>query len=209
MQQNTTLSATTNNEKGFVLVGALLILTLLVLIGVSATTSSMLELQVSGAERIHSETFFQADSGIQVAVRLIEENLAVTSGFTSFSSNDILQDPDSVANSTIVIDTKTLSSNGDDRMPTDTNRDIGYYPNGFDPATATTDLRTNITVSGLRDSIDGFSMGMGMGYEGMGRRESGKIVYTIHSQHSGRAQSETNIQAKWRHMIGLELEGRL
>ncbi|WP_310600885.1 PilX N-terminal domain-containing pilus assembly protein [Desulfobulbus sp.] len=209
MQQNTTLSATTNNEKGFVLVGALLILTLLVLIGVSATTSSMLELQVSGAERIHSETFFQADSGIQVAVRLIEENLAVTSGFTSFSSSDILKDPDAVANNTIVIATKTLSSNGDDRMPTNTDRDIGYYPNGFDPVTATTDLRTNITVSGFTDSVEGFSMGMGMGYEGTGRRESGKIVYTIHSQHIGKSQSETNIEARWRHMIGLELEGRL
>ncbi|WP_028317453.1 pilus assembly PilX N-terminal domain-containing protein [Desulfobulbus elongatus] len=205
-----------NNENGFVLVGALLIMTLLVLIGISATTSSVLELQISGADRIHAETFYQADSGTQIAVRLIEESLGATEGFTNLTSDggfDVLKDPDpDIANSTIVIGTKDLWRNeGVPDEPTDADRDIAYFPEGFNPAAADASLRTNVTLAGLTTTVEGEGLQMVAGYEGKGKGTAGgggKITYTIHSRHFGRSNSETNIQVAWLHVIGLELEGR-
>lgn len=58
-------------QQGFVLVGALLIMLLLVLIGISATTSTNLELQIAGADRARNEVFYAADSGVNPVPRLI------------------------------------------------------------------------------------------------------------------------------------------
>ncbi|MFH7320900.1 PilX N-terminal domain-containing pilus assembly protein [Desulfurivibrio sp. D14AmB] len=65
-----------NTEEGFVLVGALLIMLILVLIGISATTSTNLEMQIAGTERAHAEAFTQADAGLEMATLLLEENIA-------------------------------------------------------------------------------------------------------------------------------------
>lgn len=213
MQQNNTPAQTMNNENGFVLVGALLIMTLLVLVGISATTSSVLELFISGSDRTHKETFFQADAGTQVAVRLIEESLGATDGFTSLTqvgSEDVLDDPDT-PNTTLVIKTKKLWKNETEQTPSDSVRDVAYFPSGFNPLTATTTLRTNITAWGVTTTSEGEGLQMVAGYEGKGKGTAGgggKIVYTIRSQHIGKSQSETIVQVDWRHVIGLELEGR-
>lgn len=59
------------NESGFVLIGALVILVLLVLVGISATTSTVLELQIAGIDRERKETFYAADANLPMAPRLI------------------------------------------------------------------------------------------------------------------------------------------
>jgi len=51
------------DERGFVLVGALLILLLLVLIGVAATTSTILELQMAASHRARALAFYGAEAG--------------------------------------------------------------------------------------------------------------------------------------------------
>lgn len=53
----------TADERGFVLVGALLILLLLVLIGVAATTSTTLELQMAASHRARALAFYGAEAG--------------------------------------------------------------------------------------------------------------------------------------------------
>lgn len=50
-------------ERGYVLVGALLILLLLVVIGIAATTSTTLELQIAGSQRVRGLSFYAAESG--------------------------------------------------------------------------------------------------------------------------------------------------
>lgn len=202
------------NENGFVLVTALLIMLLLLLIGISATTSSVLELQISGADRVHAETFYQADGGTQLTVRLVEENLGATNGFTKLNTvggEDVLIDPEHSNNDTVVIEEKKIWKNETNRDPSDTQRDIAYFPDGFSAATALSAQRTNITVAGVTTTSEGEGLQMVAGYEGKGKGTAGgggKIVYTIQAQHIGEANSESVIQVKWRHMIGLELEGR-
>lgn len=52
-----------NNEGGFVLVGAIVILLLLVIIGIAATATSTLDLQIASADKVHTMSFYAAESG--------------------------------------------------------------------------------------------------------------------------------------------------
>ena len=60
-------------EEGSVLVVALLILVLLTLIGISATRTGEIELQISGNEKYHKIAFYAAESGWEVAVSWLDD----------------------------------------------------------------------------------------------------------------------------------------
>lgn len=206
-----------NNERGFVLVGALLILLLLVVIGISATTNTSLELQIAGNDRTHKETFYQADGGTQLAARLVEESLGTPGGFSALSTNtstkDVLVDPTDPNNTILIVD-KTLSENESGRDETnlsDSSRDVAYFPDGYDAATPNAIPHTNIIVDGTTSVVAGAGLQMLAGYEGKGKGTAGgggQIIYTIFSQHMGRSNSESVVAVEWQHFIGLELEGR-
>ena len=53
-----------NNEKGVVLISAVMFLLLLTVIGIFATTTSNIELQISGHNKLSKMVFYAADSGI-------------------------------------------------------------------------------------------------------------------------------------------------
>jgi type IV pilus assembly protein PilX len=53
------------NERGSVLVIALIMLVLLTILGISATTTSDIEVQIAGNERNYKRTFYTANSGIE------------------------------------------------------------------------------------------------------------------------------------------------
>ena len=52
-----------NNEKGSVLLTAVIFLMLLTVIGIFATTTSTIEIQISGNDKINKMVFYAADSG--------------------------------------------------------------------------------------------------------------------------------------------------
>lgn len=54
---------TLQDEKGFALVTTVVILLLLVIIGVAATTTSITELQIAGADKVHTMSFYAAEAG--------------------------------------------------------------------------------------------------------------------------------------------------
>ena len=201
-----------NNEGGFVLVGALLILLLLVLIGVSASTSTTLELQIAASDRTRKETFYQADAGTQLAIRLVEESLGTPGGFTAVNADGVLVDPFNPPNNTMLIVDPALSENeGVAAQPSDAARDAAYFPEGYDPAAPNAGPHTNITAAGVTQVTEGAGLQMVAGYEGKGKGTAGgggNTLYTIFSQHVGRSESESVVRVDWRHVIGLELEGR-
>jgi Tfp pilus assembly protein PilX len=207
------------NENGFVLIGALVILLVLVMIGISATSSSILEMQIAGADRIHTETFYQADSGVYLAARLLEENIAVREfgGFSKLDGNNLLQDPNALTdatsplpNNTIVIDNINLWQNlgvGGSGEPPEPNptpatlvSDIRYFLNGFNALAAANQQQTVITIAGGNATL----------LPGSDASES-QTIYTIRSLHIGRAQSEAQIEVRWRHINNdkLNLPARL
>lgn len=211
-------------EQGFVLVGALLIMLLVVIIGISATSSTILELQIAGAERVHQATFHSADGGTQLAARLIEENLGCPLGFTKFQTvgvspyqlTTILKDTDNAAYKSVWICNATMWSNtGTPATPSDngagcTTRDATYFPGGYS-ADAPNLPHTNIKVGGNTIAAPGSGLQMVAGYEGKGKGTAGgggQILYTIYSQHRGLLESESVVQIGWRHIIGLELTSR-
>lgn len=67
-------------EEGSVLLIALLILALLTLIGISATTTSEIELQISGNQKIHKMVFYAAEAGIEVGRAVLNDLKAADSG---------------------------------------------------------------------------------------------------------------------------------
>lgn len=213
------------NEDGFILITTLMMLVLLMVVGISATTTTTLELEISGNDRVRKETFYQADGGTQLAARLIEESLGTPGGFTALDTDNVLVDPVNPNNTILIVDT-TLSENNNGYDPvTNTSgrretsvfddtavgggRDLAYFPGGFDATNATP--HTNIIADGVTSTTAGSGLQMVSGYEGTGKGTAGggsQILYTIYSQHMGRAQSESIVAAEWKHVVGLEINGR-
>jgi len=71
------------NEEGFVLVTGLIILLVLTMLGISATTNTSIELQIAANDRIHKETFYQAEAGAILGSEVLEQNFNCDIGFTS------------------------------------------------------------------------------------------------------------------------------
>lgn len=207
-----------NNEGGYVLLGVLLILVLVTIIGMAANTNTSLEIQIAGNDRIHKETFYQADGGTQIGMRLVEESLGTPGGFTALDVNNILKDAVDPNNTILIVD-KTLSENTNiarnQNSMSDAARDVVYFPDGYNSALTLSannlSPHTNIIVDGVTSIVAGAGLQMLAGYEGKGKGTAGgggQILYSIYSQHMGRAQSESVVKVEWRHVIGLELEGR-
>jgi hypothetical protein len=65
------------NEKGSVLVVALIMLVLLTILGITATTTSNVELQIAGNERNYKRAFFIANAAIEHARADLADKLAI------------------------------------------------------------------------------------------------------------------------------------
>ena len=65
-----------NNEQGFVLIASLMMLMVLMIIGIAATNTTNIELQISGNDKLNKQTFYQAEAAVNEAVQIIMENPA-------------------------------------------------------------------------------------------------------------------------------------
>jgi len=61
------------NQKGVVLVVALIMLLILTFIGISSISSSIFEAKISGNERFGSAAFYAADGGVEVGISRIPD----------------------------------------------------------------------------------------------------------------------------------------
>jgi len=223
MEHGKKRSGILDNESGYVLIGVLFILLLMIVIGLAGTTDTGLELQIASNDRIRRETFYQADGTTQIAVRLVEESVGSAGAFTALDSDKILKDPDTpTSNNTVLIVDDILWDNEAARDFTDVKddttvgggRDFAYFPDGYDTTLADpdTDPHSNVIVDGVTTTVAGAGLQQLAGYEGKGKGTAGgggKILYTIYSQYKGKNESESIVAVQWRHVIGLELEGRL
>ena len=173
-------------EDGSVLVVALLILVVLTLIGISATTTSEIELQIAGNEKASKVAFYNADSGTYATPKLIRSCVA-----------DNLQPV--VAGITYL-----------DTVPAD-----AFYRQvwGYDAYDNTADIRytlggNNVQVDVKRDRLEHIAGGMlefGSGADGIGGGTSGgvAIIYAIDSTGQGPRSSEAVIIAEYRLVPGV------
>jgi len=61
-----------NNEGGFVLVVAMVMMVLLTALGIFATNNSVMEIQIAGNERVYKRNFYKAESATFEAAQLLE-----------------------------------------------------------------------------------------------------------------------------------------
>ena len=62
-----------NNEDGTVLILALIMLVLLTLIGISATTTSMIEIKIAGNERVYKRNLYSAEAAVMQCAQNMEQ----------------------------------------------------------------------------------------------------------------------------------------
>ncbi|MFH2050096.1 MAG: PilX N-terminal domain-containing pilus assembly protein, partial [bacterium] len=63
------------NEDGFVLIAAIMTLLILVILGISSTTTTNVELQIAGNDMVNKQTFYASDAGTEVGARMVEATL--------------------------------------------------------------------------------------------------------------------------------------
>ncbi|MFV0438915.1 MAG: PilX N-terminal domain-containing pilus assembly protein [Desulfopila sp.] len=200
---------TPKDENGFVLVLALLMLVLLGLLGIYATTTSVFELRVAGNDKVVKQTFYKADGGLQVGIEMVEQNLGCDNGFSPSGFSGGKRAIDGID----IYDTKfayaeeiedihgASSTTVEDDIPSDTIRALSIPD---DPANRVDSLpHTNIAVYGTTKPLYGFDQQANAGYGGsnvLGHY----IDMHIHSQQIETNNSTARIILKWKHIIGQE-----
>jgi len=193
-----------NNEKGFVMVVALMILVILSLIGIAGLDTSMFEEQIAGNDWSAKRTFYKSDGGTELGSELLEYNFScgpLTSGKIT---------------SKMKIDTANIFHNQSEPtayFPSDTARDVCWpSANAVSPALAdcalsSTAEHTNLSIFGKITYNKGAAIQMAAGYEGKGKGAAGggaAYIHEIHSQNLGTRGNEAVVRVKWRHVIGQE-----
>lgn len=180
------IKKTIKNERGFVLITSLLMLTILMIIGISATNTTTIELQISGNDKAAKQTFYQAEAGTQVGIELVEDNIW-EAGY----------DTDDFSIGAVLVKHKDFYLN---ENPTPATPPTNTEWNNPDAQLQQTDL----LFKGTTRITPGSAIQMIAGYEGKGKAAaSGGAVrtYDIWSRHSGNANSEATIVIEWNHRL--------
>lgn len=182
-----------NTENGSITVLALIMLALLTLLGISATMTSSIEVQIAGNDDRYKKALYEADGGTEVGFEMLEQNIACPMGFSGFNEVDgykiITTEPD------VWVYTKDFWLNSEP-----TSRDISIYSPDTLP-------HTNLSIYGVTQLSTGSAIQMSAGYEGKGKGAGAGgayIVYRVYSQHMGIGNSQAEIMSQWRHLIGQE-----
>ena len=135
----------TNNEDGFVLVVALMVMAILSLVGIAGLNTSMFEVQIAGNDWNAKRTFYKADGGISFGAELLEQNFNCSLGFTGTGviqnimdvNNKTFSDNTQLTADTIKAKLNDPTANYDAAYPTATigvlpTQDVGYlYFGGY------------------------------------------------------------------------------
>ena len=189
-----------SNKRGSALIVALLMLVVLTLIGISATTSTNFELQIAGNDKLFKRAFYAADGATEMGGELIEQNIAERDWDLGDDSSAISPDhPLSRGNVRIESPNPYMNRQPMDGIPSDTNRDAVY------PKSATnSDPHTNIKAVGNTTLSTGSAIQLIAGYEGKGKGAAGGgawITYDVRAQRRDVRDTEVKIRLGWRHVL--------
>ncbi|MFP7755270.1 PilX N-terminal domain-containing pilus assembly protein [Thermodesulfobacteriota bacterium B35] len=214
-----------NNNGGFVLVTAMLIMLVLTLLGFFAINTSVLEMQIARNDKISKKAFYAAEGGLEVGIEVTEQNLSCPGGFTTnvvqpdgtsstlISGVEVL-DPvftrQNTAPSAILTNypADTYLAAGGNSAARNPFRDVTFPPrnSSVNPPLSPA-IHTNLSIFGVSEFIQGGAIQVAAGYEGKGKGASGGgaiLVYDIHSQHRGEKGGEAILRLQWKHLVGYE-----
>lgn len=176
------ITKTIKNEQGFVLIVSLLMLVVLMIIGIAATNTTTLELQISGNDKVSKQTFYQADGGTQVGAELVEDSID-RSGYAN----------DGFAVGPVTVQHRDFYLNDATTVPA---------PDWNNPDA--TMQQTSLIFRGATEITPGSAIQMVAGYEGKGKASAsgGAVrIYDIWSRHSGDANSDATVVIEWNHRL--------
>lgn len=176
-------------EHGSVLVVALLILVLLTLIGISATTNTDIETLIAGNEKFHKIAFYNADSGIFPAAKLVSATVD-TQSEPNTTITYVQADGNEGADGTFLDEVMGY-------VESDPEDDIKFTPSDYE-------VRVDIHRTGARNLVGG-GIEFAAGAEGIGSGSGGgvAIFYHIDSKGDGPANSLSNVVADYRKVVGV------
>ncbi len=209
------------DESGFVLIISMFVLVILSLIGIAATTTTTLELQIAGNDKVIRDAFHKADGGIENAIEMVEQNLLCPLGFSAAPAGFDNDDPSSASSFAIggvdIFDNTFALDEQQRDLPDaradQTTLELTDIPSDelrtlrlpINPANRVdTAPHTNIATYGVTKYLAGSAIQMAAGYEGKGKGAAtggGSIVYEVHSQHIGDSNSESILALQWVHII--------
>jgi len=169
-----------NNENGSVLVIALVILVLVTIMGISASTNTSIEMQIAGNEKFHKMAFYAADGGSEVGSELLEQNIE-SRGWT-----DGTEMGEVIINNGDFWTNRQIPVSSDIRIP-----DVGG---------SQVDLR----LAGDSGLSTGGAIQLIGGYEGKGKGAGGSgayVVYDVWSRSSGIANVVSGVTVQWKHIL--------
>ena len=172
------------DEEGSVILVALLVLMILTLIGISATNTSQVEIQIAGNQKFHDIAFYHADSGIYSTPKLISACLdngaePIVAGITYLGSSG----------------TFYREVMGYDAH--DSDRDIRLPLGGFN---------VDVDVNRMgQETLPGAGAEFASGAEGVGAGSAGGValLYGMDSLGQGPSSSLSNVDAVYRKVVGV------
>ena len=198
-----------NNQRGSALVIALLMLVVLTLIGISASTTTTFELQIAGNDKLFKRAFYAADGATEMGGELLEQNIEDRDWILGDDTNAIDADhPLSIGNVRVESPNPYMNRDPMDPIPADptnpadlttANRDAVVPKDASD-----TDPHTNIKVVGNTTLSTGSAVQLIAGYEGKGKGAAGGgawITYDVRAERRDVRDTEVRIRLGWRHVL--------
>lgn len=206
---------TIDNENGFVLVAALLIMLVLTIIGIAATTNTSIELQIAGNDKVHKTTFYKAEGGALLGAEILEQNFSCNTGFSETDATNHYADLSHTDIDQTAV--RVFQRNGEyilwnNKYPLDPPVTDIYDPAVADVAFPISNLGTGVEagylyMGGESQMQLGGALQMAAGYEGKGKSaaQGGVTKFmNIYSRYEGVSNSESIILLGWRHVVGME-----
>ena len=198
------------DEQGFVLVAALMIMLVLTILGISTTLNTSTELQIASNDKVHKITFYGAEGGAALGSELLEQNFNCVNSFSDGTIVPTIWAKILTIGSNNVIDPLTLTTKLKDPV---NNYDVAYSLTGVTLSNAgvAVALQTQeigyLYYGGTTSPSPGGALQMASGYEGKGKSSAeggADRLVNIYSQFRGIVNSESIVLYGWRHVIGSE-----
>jgi hypothetical protein len=211
------------NNQGSALVVALLMLVVLTLLGIAATSTSTVELQISGNDKLYKTSFYAADTATEMTGELLEQNIEDRDWVNPQTEGSVAVwriTTESGGTTVEFADGNLFMNREGDKIPGYTTEDVPVIPanNNYDaifPLSAvdtsgdpwildTSAPHTNIKVVGNTTLSTGSAVQLIAGYEGKGKGAAGGgawITYDIRAERRNVRNTAVTVRLGWRHVL--------
>ena len=181
-----------HNEDGFVFIVALFVLILLTIIGISATSTTTIDLQISQNDKASKIAFYNADGGIYPAVKLISQSINAGAEISvgNLAPITYLARPAGEDPSTDFF-SQVMGYDDYDAGAPDIQFPLGNYS-----------VNVDVKRTG-QETLVGGGAEFASGAEGIGGGSSVAAFFAVDSFGSGPSSASSNVGANYRKVVGV------